>query len=71
MVKHAPRHSKHMACSLLVHDDMVPKDVNAAIATIKTKHIIQFVDWGLPSFKVGINHEPPTVVPGGELAKVR
>ena len=24
---------------------MVPKDVNAAVATIKTKRTIQFVDW--------------------------
>ena len=25
--------------------DVVPKDVNAAVATIKTKRTIQFVDW--------------------------
>merc|ERR1712166_1156946 len=38
--------------------DVVPKDVNAAVATIKTKRTIQFVDWC------------PTGVPGGDLAKV-
>merc|ERR1711975_67830 len=38
--------------------DVVPKDVNAAVATIKTERTIQFVDWC------------PTVVPGGDLAKV-
>ena len=27
----------------------MPKDVNAAVATIKTKRTIQFVDPGLPS----------------------
>ena len=27
--------------------DVVPKDVNAAVATIKTKRTIQFVDWYL------------------------
>ncbi|XP_041618401.1 non-histone chromosomal protein HMG-14-like [Vulpes lagopus] len=42
---------------------MVPKDVNAAIATIKTKCTIQFVDWCPTGFKVGINYQPPTVVP--------
>ncbi|XP_010795057.1 tubulin alpha chain-like [Notothenia coriiceps] len=49
----------------------VPKDVNAAIATIKTKRSIQFVDWCPTGFKVGINYQPPTVVPGGDLAKVQ
>merc|ERR1712096_306352 len=48
----------------------VPKDVNAAVATIKTKRTIQFVDWCPTGFKCGINYQPPTVVPGGDLAKV-
>ena len=30
----------------------MPKDVNAAIATIKTKRSIQFVDWCPTGFKV-------------------
>jgi tubulin alpha len=46
------------------------QDVNAAIAAIKTKRSIQFVDWCPTGFKVGINYQPPTVVPGGDLAKV-
>ena len=37
MVKCDPRHGKYMACCLLYRGDVVPKDVNAAIATIKTK----------------------------------
>nr|KAF6360097.1 hypothetical protein mMyoMyo1_011055 [Myotis myotis] len=40
MVKCDPCHGKYMAYCLLYHGDMVPKDVNAAIATIKTKYII-------------------------------
>merc|ERR1739842_94690 len=39
------------------------------IATIKTKRSIQFVDWCPTGFKVGINYQPPTVIPGGDLAK--
>jgi len=39
-------------------------------ATIKTKRTIQFVDWCPTGFKCGINYQPPTVVPGGDLAKV-
>ncbi|XP_025314276.1 tubulin alpha chain-like isoform X1 [Canis lupus familiaris] len=71
MVKCDPRHGKYMACCMLYQGEVVPKDVNAAIATIKTKHSIQFVDWCPTGFKVGINYQPPTVVPGGDLAKVQ
>ena len=70
MVKCDPRHGKYMAF-MLYRCDVEPKDVNAAIATIKTKHTIQFVDLCPTSFKVGINYQPPTVVPGGDLAKVQ
>ena len=66
-----PRHGKYMACCLMYRGDVVPKDVNAAVATIKTKRTIQFVDWCPTGFKCGINYQPPTVVPGGDLAKVR
>uniref|UniRef100_A0A915K1X8 Uncharacterized protein n=1 Tax=Romanomermis culicivorax TaxID=13658 RepID=A0A915K1X8_ROMCU len=45
MVKCDPRHGKYMAVCLLYRGDVVPKDVNAAIANIKTKRSIQFVDW--------------------------
>ncbi|KAJ8874307.1 hypothetical protein PR048_025153 [Dryococelus australis] len=69
MVKCDPRHGKYMACCMLYRGDVVPKDVNAAIATIKTKRTIQFVDWCPTGFKVGINYQPPTIVPGGDLAK--
>ncbi|KAM4675550.1 tubulin alpha chain-like [Discoglossus pictus] len=71
MVKCDPRHGKYMACCLLYRGDVVPKDVNAAITAIKTKRSIQFVDWCPTGFKVGINDQPPTVVPDGDLAKVQ
>uniref|UniRef100_A0A1I8EMV5 Tubulin alpha chain n=1 Tax=Wuchereria bancrofti TaxID=6293 RepID=A0A1I8EMV5_WUCBA len=60
MVKCDPRQGKFMACCLLFRGDVVPKDVNVAIAAIKTKR-----------FKVGINYQPPTVIPGGDLAKLQ
>ncbi|XP_067843117.1 tubulin alpha-4A chain-like isoform X2 [Heptranchias perlo] len=71
MVKCDPRRGKYMACCLLYRGDVVPKDVNAAIASIKTRRSIQFVDWCPTGFKVGINYQPPTAVPGGDLAKVQ
>jgi tubulin alpha len=71
MAKCDPRNGKYMACCLMYRGDVVPKDVNAAVATIKTKRTIQFVDWCPTGFKCGINYQPPTVVPGGDLAKVQ
>ena len=87
MVKCNPRKGKYMAVCLLYRGDVVPKDVNAAISSIKAGKMVQFVDWCPTGFKVnfekgrvkcynfqylqvGINYQPPTVVPGGDLAKV-
>ncbi|KAK6247441.1 hypothetical protein QUC31_019006 [Theobroma cacao] len=71
MAKCDPRHGRYMACCLMYRGDVVPNDVNAAVATIKTKRTVQFVDWCPTGFKCGINYQPPTVVPGGDLAKVQ
>jgi tubulin alpha len=70
MAKCDPRHGKYMACCLMYRGDVVPKDVSVAVSTIKTKKSIQFVDWSPTGFKCGINSQPPTAVPGGDLAKV-
>ncbi|KAF5395035.1 Tubulin alpha chain [Paragonimus heterotremus] len=69
MVKCDPRHGKYMACCLLYRGDVVPKDVHVSIEELKSKRAIQFVDWCPTGFKVGINFQPPTVVPGGDMAK--
>ena len=61
---------KYMACCLLFRGDVVPQDVNRAVATIKTKRSIQFVDWCPTGFKVGINYQPMSVVPGSDMAPV-
>ena len=60
-----------MARRLLYRGDVTPKDVNAANANIKTKRTIQFVDCCPTGFKVGINYQTPTAVPGGDPAKVQ
>ena len=54
---------------MMSRGDVVLKDLNAGIATIKTKRTIQFVDWCPTGFKVQINYQPPTFIPGGNLAK--
>ena len=71
LAKCDPRHGKYMACCLIYRGDVVPKDVMAAVASIKTKRTIQFVDWCPTGFKCGINYQAPTVVPGGDLAKAQ
>ncbi|KAF9929205.1 Tubulin alpha-3C/D chain [Linnemannia zychae] len=70
MVKCDPRQGKYMACCLLYRGDVIAKDVSGIIATLKTRKTVQFVDWCPTGFKVGINSAPPTVIPGGEVAKV-
>jgi len=69
MVKCDPRRGKYMAVCLLYRGDVVPKDVSQAIQKVKANRMVQFVDWCPTGFKVGINYQPPTVVPGGDLAK--
>jgi len=61
---------KYMACCLLFRGDVVPQDVNRAVSIIKTKRSIQFVDWCPTGFKVGINYQPTSVVPGSDMAPV-
>ncbi|XP_055478794.1 tubulin alpha chain-like [Psammomys obesus] len=76
---HDPLHGKQITTSYMQHRldcllycaDVVPKDVKAAITTIKAKHTIQFVGWCRTGFKVSINYKVPTVVPGGYLAKAQ
>ncbi len=69
MVKCDPRNGKYMATCLLYRGDVVPNDVNAAVATLKTKRTIHFVDWCPTGFKIGICYQPPQMVPNGDLAK--
>uniref|UniRef100_A0A8C8DVK5 Tubulin/FtsZ 2-layer sandwich domain-containing protein n=1 Tax=Oryzias sinensis TaxID=183150 RepID=A0A8C8DVK5_9TELE len=72
MVKCDPHYGKYMACCLLYCCDVVSKDVNATITSIQNKGSIQFeLDWCPTGFKVGINYQPPTIVPGGDLTKVQ
>ncbi|KAK3243998.1 hypothetical protein CYMTET_46375 [Cymbomonas tetramitiformis] len=71
MVKCDPRQGKYLKCCLMYRGDVVPKDVNAALATIKTKQLIRFMDWSHCGSKCGINYQPPTVVPGGDLARAQ
>jgi len=70
MAKCDPRHGKYMSCCLMYRGDIMPKDVTNAVAAMKGKRTIQFVDWCPTGFKCGINSQAPTCIPGGDLAKV-
>ena len=52
MVKCNPKDGKYMAICLLYRGDVVPRDVNAAIAKMKQARSINFVDWCPTGFKV-------------------
>uniref|UniRef100_A0A8C9DIR4 Tubulin alpha chain n=1 Tax=Prolemur simus TaxID=1328070 RepID=A0A8C9DIR4_PROSS len=71
LVRCDPRRGRYMACCLLYRGDVVPKEVNAAIAAVKSRNSVRFVDWCPTGFKVGINPRPPAVAPGGDLARAR
>ncbi|KAL3278559.1 hypothetical protein HHI36_016105 [Cryptolaemus montrouzieri] len=71
MIKCDPRKGKYISCCLFYRGDVAPIDINNAITDIKTKKSILFVNWCPTGFKVGLNYQPPTVVPGGDLARVQ
>jgi len=72
MVKCDPRapNNRYMSVCLLYRGDVVVKDMNAAVATIKTKSTIQFVSWNPTGFKQGINWQKPVIPEGGDMAHV-
>jgi tubulin alpha len=59
-----------MAVALLYRGDVVPRDTNAAITSLKAKQTFNLVEWCPTGFKVGINHQAPVCVPGSGLSKV-
>ncbi|KAI9433461.1 alpha tubulin [Lactarius indigo] len=70
MINCDPKEGKYMACALLYRGDVVSKDVNAAVAQLKTRRTIRFVDWCPTGFKIGISNEPPAHIQDGDLARV-
>jgi len=71
MAKCDPRHGKYMAVCMMYRGDVVPKDVTASIAKIKTNRSIQFVDWSPTGFKCGINSQPPVAPEGSDVAALQ
>ena len=61
-----------MSCFLLARGDIAPSEVNMAIRDIIHWRLgrLDFVEWCPTGFKVGLNNEPPTVVPGSDQREV-
>lgn len=68
MVVCDPRNGKYMAVALLYRGDVVTHDCTSAIATVKAKSTVNFVEWCPTGFKVGINYQRPVAAPQSELA---
>ena len=56
MAKCDPCYGKYSGCCVMYRGDIVPRDVSASCASIKTKRTITFVDWTPTGFKCGINY---------------
>lgn len=70
MAKCNPAHGKYVSCCLMYRGDIVQKDVTDALKVMKTKANLQFVEWSPCSFKIGMNSQAPTFVPGSDMAPV-
>jgi tubulin alpha len=71
MVKCDINRGKYMACCLLFRGDVLPAEANRAVNKVRSLRTIQFVDWCTTGFKIGINHQRPVTVPGGDVAPVK
>jgi len=72
MIKCDPRGPDHeyLSICLLYRGDVVVKDMNASVATIKTKSTVKIVSWNPTAFKQGVNSAPPVIPEGGDMAPV-
>lgn len=70
MLKCDPTRGKYMACCMLYRGLIQVKEVNTSIQHVKASKI-PFVDWCPTGFKIGVNYQPPTVVPGSGMAPVK
>ncbi|XP_019874899.1 tubulin alpha chain-like [Aethina tumida] len=68
MVHCDPRQGSYISCCCSYRGNVTGSEVNNAMANIKAKRSINFVDYVPGGFKVGICYMPPVTVPGGDLA---
>merc|ERR1712193_582065 len=59
---------KYMAISVNYRGQVKAKEANATVQWLKTNKKVCFVEWVPTGFKVGLNDEPPAVLPEDDLA---
>ena len=69
MLRCDPSRGKYMACCMLYRGIIQVKEVNTSLQAIRESKV-PIVDWCPTGFKVGVNYQPPTVVPGSGLSRV-
>ncbi|RMZ84444.1 hypothetical protein DV738_g837, partial [Chaetothyriales sp. CBS 135597] len=71
MMQCDPRQGRYMATCLLYRGDVVPHDIHRAVASLKTRATVQFVDWCPTGFKTGICTQSPCFFPDDDLGPTR
>jgi len=66
-----PRKGKYIATCLMYRGVVNPSEVNIALAEMKGKSHVQFVDWSPTGFKCGINNQQVTVPDDGNLSPMQ
>eukprot|EP00918_Siedleckia_nematoides_P091831 GHVU01201615.1.p1 GENE.GHVU01201615.1~~GHVU01201615.1.p1 ORF type:complete len:516 (-),score=81.65 GHVU01201615.1:964-2511(-) len=69
MAKCDPGAGKYIACCVMYRGDVTPKDVTAAVNTVKLRsNHVSFVEWVPTGFKTGINAQKASIVHGSGLS---
>jgi tubulin alpha len=54
---------------MIYKGDIVPKDISAAIGSLKCRRTVNFVDWCPTGLKVGIDYQQSIYIPRSDLAR--
>merc|ERR1711972_1083930 len=66
LVKYAdfdPVEDKYMAISINYRGEIKSKEANATVQWLKQNNKVSFVEWCPTGFKIGLNNEPPAILP--------
>jgi tubulin alpha len=66
-----PEEDKYMAISVNYRGDVKAKEANATVQWLKTNKKVTFVEWCPTGFKVGLNEQPPAVLPEDDVAPAK
>jgi tubulin alpha len=61
---------KYISCELFLRGDIVQKEVNRTLSSLKSNKTVQFVDWSNSGMKAVISNQPIVLAAGGDQADV-